>query len=65
VVHGTADAVVPVAAGRMLAGAIPGAVWHELDGASHAPTVTRPDEVAEVVRAAVEDGRGAAAAPAV
>jgi pimeloyl-ACP methyl ester carboxylesterase len=51
VVHGTADQVVPIAAGRALAAAIPGARLVELHGAGHAPTVTRPAEVAAVIRA--------------
>lgn len=50
VLHGTADQVVPVAAGRALAGAIPGARFVELQGAGHAPTVTRAVEVAEAIR---------------
>jgi pimeloyl-ACP methyl ester carboxylesterase len=64
VVHGTADAVVPVDAGRMLVAAIPGAVWVELAGASHAPTVTRPTEVADVLRAVVVDTHRHSTAPA-
>lgn len=50
VVHGDADQVVPVAAGRFLASAIPGARLVELARADHAPTVTRSQEVAEVLR---------------
>jgi pimeloyl-ACP methyl ester carboxylesterase len=42
VVHGDADDVVPVDAGRAIAAAIPGARIVELPGACHAPTVTRP-----------------------
>lgn len=51
VVHGDRDRVVPVGAGRALASGIPGARWVELPGAGHAPSVTRPDEVAAVIRA--------------
>ncbi len=50
VVHGDADLVVPVEAGRAISLAIPGAQFVELPGACHAPTVTRPAEVAEVIR---------------
>jgi pimeloyl-ACP methyl ester carboxylesterase len=48
VIHGTADAIVPIAIGRMTAKAIRGATLVELDGAGHVPTVTQP---AAVVRA--------------
>ncbi len=50
VVHGDADAVVPVETGRAIALAIPGAGMVELPGACHAPTVTRPAQIAQVVR---------------
>ena len=50
VVHGDRDEVVPVAAGRFLASTIPGARLVELPGASHAPTVTRPAELTELIR---------------
>jgi pimeloyl-ACP methyl ester carboxylesterase len=50
VVHGDADAVVPIEAGRAIALAIPGARIVELSGACHAPTVTRPAQVADAIR---------------
>jgi pimeloyl-ACP methyl ester carboxylesterase len=50
VAHGDADAVVPIDVGRGIAAAIPGARFVELPGACHAPTVTRPAEVAAVIR---------------
>ena len=50
VVHGDADLVVPIDAGRAIAATIPGAQLVELPGACHAPTVTRPAEVAQVIR---------------
>ncbi len=50
VLHGDDDHVVPFAAGEYLAAAIPGAQWIPLAGAGHAPTVTRPDEVATAIR---------------
>ena len=37
VVHGTRDMVAPVGAGRWLAGHIPGARLHEIEGAAHMP----------------------------
>jgi pimeloyl-ACP methyl ester carboxylesterase len=50
VIHGTYDAVVPVSAGRALHAAIPGARFLEV-AAGHAPTVTRPNEVASAIAA--------------
>lgn len=50
VVHGDADLVVPITAGRHLAATIPGARLVELPGAGHAPTVTFPHEVAAAIR---------------
>ncbi len=50
VIHGEGDAVVPVAVGREMAATIPGARYVELAGACHAPTVTRPTEVAAAIR---------------
>lgn len=50
VVHGEADAVVPVGAAHHLASTIPGARLVVLPGASHAPTVTRAAELAELLR---------------
>lgn len=50
VLHGDDDRVVPFAAGEYLAGAVPRAEWVPLGGTGHAPTVTRPDEVAAAIR---------------
>ncbi len=50
VVHGDRDEVVPVVAGRFVAATIPGARLVELSGASHAPTVTRPAELTDLIR---------------
>ena len=47
--HGEADHVVPLEAGRRLAAAIPGARLVVLPGAGHAPTVTRPVAVTQAV----------------
>ena len=49
VLHGEADHVVPLEAGRRLAAAIPGARLVVLPGAGHAPTVTRPVAVTQAV----------------
>lgn len=49
VIHGDADAVIPVEVGRYLANTIPGARFVELAGVGHAPTVTRPIEVARIL----------------
>lgn len=51
VIHGDADRVIPVDAGRYLAASIPVASYTELPGAGHAPTVTRPEDVAAVMLA--------------
>jgi pimeloyl-ACP methyl ester carboxylesterase len=50
IVHGTADAIVPVEVGRALAAALPNAELLELDGVGHVPTMTRPDEVVAAIR---------------
>lgn len=50
VVHGDRDLVIPVQAGTLLARRIPHARYVALPGAGHAPTVTRPEEVAAAVR---------------
>jgi pimeloyl-ACP methyl ester carboxylesterase len=50
VLHGDDDQVVPFAAGEYLAATIPGAEWIPLAGTGHAPTVTRPVEVADALR---------------
>ncbi|HEX6871041.1 MAG TPA: alpha/beta hydrolase [Micromonosporaceae bacterium] len=49
VVHGTADQIVPPAAGQWLAQNLPDATLLLLDGAGHVPTMTRPREVAEAI----------------
>ncbi len=52
VVYGSLDAVVAPSIGQFLAGSIPGARFVELEGAGHAPMITRPTEVAAIVRGA-------------
>jgi pimeloyl-[acyl-carrier protein] methyl ester esterase len=43
VVHGERDPICPVAAGRAVAAAVPGARLVEVPGAGHAPFLSRPD----------------------
>jgi len=43
VAHGDADAIIPPAAGRHLAGALPDAAWHGFEGCGHAPFLTQPE----------------------
>ena len=62
VVHGTRDLVVPAQAGELLARRIPGARLVSLPGAGHAPTVTRPAEVAEAILSVVRGRSGGGAA---
>jgi len=49
VIHGEADAIVPVAAGRALAAALPAARLATLPGAGHAPFLARQAEVAALL----------------
>ncbi|MCB0014990.1 MAG: alpha/beta hydrolase [Anaerolineales bacterium] len=46
IIHGDADAIVPVAAARHLAQAIPNTRLTILPGAGHVPTLTRPQKIA-------------------
>jgi pimeloyl-ACP methyl ester carboxylesterase len=48
-IHGDADAIVPIAESEWLAARIPGSHLHIVRGAGHVPTVTRPLEVAEAI----------------
>lgn len=50
IVHGTADAIVPIDVSRRLAGLLPDVELVELDGIGHVPTMTRPDEVVAAVQ---------------
>lgn len=52
IVHGTADAIVPVAAAHHLAATIPGAELVLLDGAGHVPTFTRAHDVVDAIQRA-------------
>jgi pimeloyl-ACP methyl ester carboxylesterase len=48
--HGTADAIVPIELTRTLVEILPDAELVEFDGAGHVPTMTRPDEVVAAIR---------------
>jgi pimeloyl-ACP methyl ester carboxylesterase len=48
--HGTADAIVPIELSRALVEILPDAELVEFDGAGHVPTMTRPDEVVAAIR---------------
>ncbi len=50
VIHGTADQLIPVQNGRMIAGLIPGAKLEILDGVGHMFFLERPEHTAELVR---------------
>lgn len=50
VVHGTADAIIPVAAGRFLANALPCAELLEVCGCGHAPFLSAPLPVTTALR---------------
>jgi len=52
VLLGSADRVVPPAAGRRVAAQIPGAELVEIGGAGHALHVTHPRRIAELIRKA-------------
>lgn len=49
VIHGEHDAVTPCAAGEALAQALPDARLHKIAGAGHAPFLTAPDAVANLL----------------
>lgn len=49
ILHGEADAILPVESSRWLATQLPNCQLHIFTGAGHVPTVTRPREVAEEI----------------
>ena len=50
ILHGTADAIVPIDGSRALVELLPDAELVEYDGVGHVPTMTRPDEVVAAIR---------------
>jgi pimeloyl-ACP methyl ester carboxylesterase len=54
ILHGSADALVPLADAEALAAALPEAEIMEIEGAGHVPTVTRSDEVVRAIRRCFE-----------
>ena len=48
-IHCAGDAIASVATARALAATLPRATLHELDGAEHVPTITRPGEIARLI----------------
>lgn len=51
-IHGSGDKLAPLAAARWLSSAIPGARLHEIEGAGHAPFLSHPRQVAEIIESA-------------
>jgi pimeloyl-ACP methyl ester carboxylesterase len=49
ILHGTADAIVPIEESRRLAERLPDAELVEFEGSGHVPPMTRPDEVVEAI----------------
>jgi pimeloyl-ACP methyl ester carboxylesterase len=50
ILHGTADAIVPIGLSRTLAETLPDAQLVEFDGVGHVPTMTRADEVVAAIQ---------------
>lgn len=50
VVSGALDAIIPSAASRALADAIPGAQFHEVPGAGHLPCLERPETTTQLLQ---------------
>lgn len=51
-IHGSGDKLAPLAAARWLSSAIPGARLHVIEGAGHAPFLSHPRQVAEIIGSA-------------
>jgi pimeloyl-[acyl-carrier protein] methyl ester esterase len=49
IIHGDADAILPLDAARRLAAVLPNAQLVVLEGAGHVPTLTRPRDVARAI----------------
>lgn len=54
-IHGSGDKLAPLAAARWLSSAIPGARLHVIEGAGHAPFLSHPRQVAEIIGSAAHD----------
>lgn len=52
-IHGTGDKLAPLAAARWLADARPDAKLHEIQGAGHAPFLSHPRQVADIIGCAL------------
>ena len=50
ILHGTADAIVPIDVSRALVEILPDAQLIEFDGVGHVPTMTRPDQVVAAIQ---------------
>lgn len=50
VLHGSADAIIPIGAGRFLAATLPQGHFHEVSGYGHAPFKSAVDPVSAVIR---------------
>ena len=50
ILHGTADAIVPIEFSRELAELLPKAELLEFEGSGHVPTMTRPTDVVDAIR---------------
>lgn len=48
-IHGSGDKLAPIAAARWAAEKLPGARLHEIEGAGHAPFLSHPAQVAEII----------------
>ena len=49
ILHGTADAIVPIEASRQLVELLPNAELLELEGSGHVPTMTHPNDVVDAI----------------
>lgn len=51
-IHGTGDKLAPLAAARWMADAMPRVRLHEIQGAGHAPFLSHPRQVADIIESA-------------
>ena len=64
VIHGTADPIIPVENGEILAGRIPDAEYVTLEGVGHLPAVEQPLDVAErILKFALHNGDSSGQGP--